>query len=191
MFRLWSKSKAPALQALAAQIQSQLPVAVAEPPKPELLETELNFDEFSEYEKVATELGISNHGATLAERLRQFFKTEGICVYKNREVVQFLNKKLGKWQWAGLRESDVEHLKGWHSKVGDTRIDFSWKQYTAAVPLPVLYTVKKIAAAFPDVHFYVSEKIGDDLDDPFLAATTRSMRLFIVERWDEPDYRER
>ena len=141
-----------------------------------------------EYLRVASAVGLAESPALRFECLRQFIQSENIRCFNSDQVHTFLDKKMGKgkWEWAPLRQSDLEHRKGWRD--GD-EVPFGTKIYTEAVPLPVLLTMEKIQAALPDAHFYVSHN-SDPNEDPFLYVTV-GVNGYIVERWDEPDFRER
>lgn len=157
-------------------------------PKPSL-----SSDENAEYLKVAASIGLSS-SPIQDEKLRRFLTENGLDCYSSRGVGDFLDIKLGKgqWIWAGLRPVDCEELTGtWTCTMGRGRkIHFSDKPYSRKVPLPVLLTVQKIAEAVPEVRFYVSQS-KDENADPFLLVTNRELGLFIVERWDEPNFRDR
>lgn len=61
--------------------------------------------------------------------------------------------------------------------------------YLHAIPFACLLTVKKIADAFPDAQFLVSD-YEVQRPDPFLAVTLPDTpELFVIERWDEPGFR--
>lgn len=176
----------------------ETPVAVVEPPKvavpPNIWKPkpELSLDEVSEYAKVASAIGLVT-GPILEERLEHCLQVNSIDCYSSRGVWDFLDIKLGegKWVWAGLRQKDCDELpSSWHTSVHRRKVSFSDTPYNRIIPLPVLLTVQKIATEVPEVNFYVSQS-ADENADPFLLVTTRTIGLFIVERWDEPDFRER
>jgi hypothetical protein len=108
-----------------------------------------------------------------------------------KRSVDILNQEFGEngWDWRGVRPSDTEYLKGWWFHHEAQRIPFAARDYSLAIPLPVLLTMKKVADAFPAVHFYISNPRTPS-GDPFLLATTRDTAGFIIERWDEPRFRQ-
>lgn len=160
-----------------------LPIPKASPASPSLSDPE-----WEEYSRVAEAIGLSSF-ATTNEKMRRVLRDENIPVYPLIDVISFLDKKLGdKWEWRGLRDVDAKHLGGWfiHATDDHRRVNFSKEQYTQRVPLPVLFTVQKIAALVPEAYFYVS---ATEDDDPFLLVTAQQMGSFVVERWDEPAFR--
>ena len=164
-----------------------LPIPNAYEVKPDL-----NVDEFAEYRKVASAIGLTQSESIFNESMRQCMATNGLRQFNTNQVARFLNQKLGKWKWnwMGLRKSDVDHLKGWYQEADGSKVEFGDQQYGRDVPLPVLLTVQRILEEVPDAHFYISGIPGVD-DDPFLLVTKQRGSSFIVERWDEPDFRER
>jgi len=176
-------------------------VIVEEPPKPEPekvpdpqtyeAKPDLSSLELEEYLKVCEEIGLTNNADVISQKLLCCFKEENIHVYNGSQVVNYLDKELGDtWQWRGLRDSDVEHLAGWSQDYKNARdVSFSDRKYNGAIPLPVLLTVKKIMKAVPEAHFYVSATEEDG--DPFLSVAHRNSPTYIVERWNEPGFRER
>jgi hypothetical protein len=78
----------------------------------------------------------------------------------------------GEWYWRRQIPSDGQISQG---------------QYGLKVPYPVLLTAQKVAAAFPQVHFYVSDYESRN-PDPFLAVTAVGMEFLVIEHWDEPDF---
>lgn len=101
---------------------------------------------------------------------------------------------------AGLAEMQSQMLQafgGWvgrvgHAKNGDVASEL--RAYDKPVPMPVLLTVKAIRTKHPDARFYVSDELHEQeaapIRDPFLMVVLGGVHM-IVERWDEPNYRER
>ena len=163
---------------------------VVTPPSSSPVKTNLSNDELAEYVAVAERIGLKSP-SLLSEKLRHCLQDENIHMYNVDQVGKFLTKKLGEWHWRGIRQCDVDELKdGWSMESDGKRIQFSDRLYADKIPLPVLLTVEKIQAAVPEAHFYVSTA-GKPNEDPFLLVTARNVGAFIVERWDEPDFRER
>lgn len=64
--------------------------------------------------------------------------------------------------------------------------------YNKPIPYPVLLTVKKIADAFPEATFWVSDEakvVPVPVLDPFLGVRYAD-KFWIIERWDEPSFRD-
>jgi len=191
----WSKRSGTTTLAAGAIAKEPIPVAAS----PEIMGEEL-----AEYEAIAKKIGFDNP-ALIEARLRIFFAENGICVYPYEKVFSYLDSKYGKpygwsrnWGWRPLRKQDVKrvfigevsgHYEGLYQKNG--HVLNQNENYVAAVPTPVLRTVEKIAEAFPDVHFFVSDQLGrgDRTRDPFLAVMVQNMQPLVVERWDEPAFR--
>ena len=153
--------------------------------------------ELKKYVTVAEKIGFVN-GALLSAQLRDFFAEEGISLYDYNKVSSFLaektkiertktNKRYLVWCWKPLRMSDLNQLTNnvpWGENGG-----ISSELYHGAVPYPVLLTMEKIAQRFGDqVRFYVSDYASVN-PDPFLAVSGIGIDFFIVERWDEPNFR--
>lgn len=151
-------------------------------------------EEMDEYIKVAEEVGVDSCTDLTSERLLRCLREENIHIFDTEAVYAYLDNKLGNdWEWRGLRTKDAQHLAGWHVKKSEKNreISFSREPYRGAVPLPVLLTVKKILQVLPeDVYFYVSAPKDND-GDPFLCVTSRWLGTYIIERWNEPNFRER
>jgi hypothetical protein len=102
------------------------------------------------------------------------------------------------WGWRPLRAKDVRPTEnntfGWGTPTSNDALWPTARQYSKPVPLPVLLTVKEVLAQFPGAHCYISDQIQTyehraPVLDPFLLVTIEGER-FIIERWDEPAYRE-
>ena len=148
--------------------------------------------ELKEYAAIAEKIGFTN-GALLEAQLRDFFAEEGICLYDYSKVSLFLAEKAKHegpaliWCWKPLRKGDCGELAS--NVTWETNGYISKSQYHGAVPYPVLLTVEKIAQRFGEqVHFFVSDYKAKD-PDPFLAVTGVGIEWFVVERWDEPNFR--
>ncbi len=151
----------------------------------------LNSEEMEEYIRISSAVGIDCCTDLIREKLLKCLREENIHIFNENQVVAYLDDKLGKdWEWRGLRTADVEHLSGWHTNSEQRRVDFASEPYRGAVPLPVLLTIQKVQAAVPEVFFYVSAPKDKD-GDPFLAVTSRHLSMYIIERWNEPNFRER
>ena len=182
------------------EVKPEAPVAIIEQdieaqdisiPVAKPVSCDLEKSELEEYQQVAARIGLTG-GAFLAERVRAFLLEENIHIYSPKEVWEFLNRKLGEgtWDLKGVRKVDVDYRANWiWHPVAGVNISYSDQLYAEAIPLPVLLTIDKIHSEFPDeAYFYVTSP--RNTGDPFLLVSAGS-RSFVVERWDEPDFRER
>lgn len=127
--------------------------------------------------------------------LRQFLADNGMPEYDPRQVADWLNhlaQEAGPhvlYHWKPLREKDLKMPDirwWWHNDNYGERAKTSSKQYDGLVPSTVLLTVQKIAKAFPDACFFVSE-VEDP--DPFLAVGFPNQLLVIVDWWAEQGFK--
>lgn len=147
--------------------------------------------ELAEYSAIAARVGIKSNGALIKERLQHCLIANAIEVYSSAAVCRYLDHHLGEWEWQGLRQEDVDQLNGWFfNHHGECQIMVSHKIYSGKIPLPVLLTIEKIQAGVPEVSFYISAPKHND-GDPFLLVSGRGMGSYIIERWDEPGFRDR
>jgi hypothetical protein len=150
--------------------------------------------EMDEYARVCAEVGVDCCTDLTREKLMACLREENIHIFNLKQVVAYLDEKIGNdWDWRGLRSIDTAHMPDgtWTHTVGKREIRFAKEPYRGAVPLPVLLTVQKIQKALPDeVFFYVSAPKDND-GDPFLMVTNRWLPPYVIERWDEPNFRER
>lgn len=175
-------------------------VEVLEVPASRVVTAELPDEEYQRYVETCKELGLERSPAFVLEKIRQVLITSSIRQYDPRQVAAYLAKKLDNWAWTPLRPEDCRAVvkvvedrgnRWWWWCVGDENLAvFSTTQYALPVPLPVLETARRIAVEVPEALFFVS---GRRLADPFLLVTSAGAASegFIVERWDEPGYRER
>jgi hypothetical protein len=151
-----------------------------------------------EFQRLANKLG-THFAAPLTQlRLEECLRDNAIAVYPIEKVRQFMDAKVDTirrlehdkyiykyiyWGWFPLRGVDRDRPSG--IGPGNTRV------YQKAVPVEVLMTVEKIMDRLdhPHVRFYVAdvEKIRID---PFLCVTARGCPVYVIERWDEPAFRE-
>lgn len=94
----------------------------------------------------------------------------------------------------GLRFYDqnkvVNYLRQQAVKAGMSNPQVSWNgiaTYRQAIPSPVIDTMCDIKERFSEAEFFISEV--NNYPDPFLKVVLLG-RSFIVEKWDEPAYRE-
>ena len=104
---------------------------------------------------------------------RRFLSENGITVYNAKAVERYMNSVTpndSRWEWVSVGS------------------------YTKAIPEAVLMTMAKIRDAYPLAVFDVTEITWHPRAiDPFLrVALTRGPDYpwFIIERWDEPTFRE-
>lgn len=168
-------------------------------PKPVTVQVEGSDERFEAYTALATKHGVRN-GAFLQAALLRFCKREEIPVYSNDAVWKYLDSILpfalkqgtsftqaAGWVWYPLRKSDVgmltNHIDGRNGSIVKA-------QYQAAVPLPVLHLVDKIAQLFEDVSFFVGARFENEwIGDPFLAVNAAGMGMIIIAHWDEPGFK--
>jgi len=171
------------------------PEAVVVPVGQKVEKSDFSGVELKEYLAVAEKIGFSN-GAVLEAQLREFLAEEGIALYNYNDVASFLARKAKDlstgeehvWCWKPLRECDKLSSGRWSASENGY---VSARQYNGPVPYPVLLTVEKIAQRFGNqICFHVSD-YESKRPDPFLAVTAPGIGWFIVERWDEPDFRSR
>lgn len=177
---------------------TQVAVMVEEPvaAKPELV---LAGDALREYNRVAKAIGWKP-GALLEQNVRNFLAENGLCVFPYEKVEAYLDSKFGKfrgitvdstWVWRPLRENDFGlERHAWVARRNGSIIE-KGPYYHGPIPPPVMATVEKIAQAFPEVKFFVSDvpEPEDRFGDPFLALCGLGMKLLPVERWEEPSFR--
>jgi hypothetical protein len=206
------------LSSSAASQESPGAVAIAEPPHVAVPVPDASIEPVAtmddalrrQYRALVKELGLVQPGLLKDEALA-YFRERGTRIYDKAKVAAFLTDQYGSekvltsdeqrnwgiatlatWGWRGLRRADAIHSESWGGNP-HTNGRMIAGQYTKPVPLPVLLTVKDVSARFPDAHFYVSDDVTTgDLrrgDDPFLLVIIERTN-FIIERWDEPTYRE-
>lgn len=150
------------------------------------------------YNTLAEKIGIAARErgqSTLARYLAE----NSIPVYSQEAVERYMDKK-GYWAWFPLRKADMPPTAGniwvlkrktptnYASLYGASKAT----QYQEAVPYPVLLTVESIVEKFgKDALFLIAAL--DEHPDPFLACMLHSEfgRMFIIERWDEPGFRDK
>lgn len=160
-------------------------IPVSKPSRASQLESE----ERKEYISLCEEIGYTNCTDLTREKLKAVLHEENIHVYDGNDVVKYLDQELGNdWEWRGLRQVDVDHLVG-HSMTSSRLVPFSKEPYRGAIPVPVLLTIRKVQKAVPEVFFYISAPKGND-GDPFLMVTNKWLGCYIIERWNEPGFRE-
>lgn len=149
-------------------------------------------------------------------KFKQFLSENGIQTYEYKKVKAYLDDQYGDipWGWRALREKDNPMVSNvrviganlthdgysrdtksrqvvWSKDVNGSYLgNMDTALYGKPIPYPVLLTIKKIADAFPNTAFWVSDeakRISAPLD-PFLLVR-HSGKSYIVERWNEPSFR--
>ena len=145
---------------------------------------------------ISERLGVSSPAGGELERVRfeAYLRDAGLRVYDADQVRVFLTSQYGRKPWAfrPLREADRPNVaRWWDDSKPNGSIQAGLHCYEKAIPYPVLLTVERIVAKFTAAKFYVSdERRKSDVSDPFLLVLIDA-REYIIERWDEPNYRER
>lgn len=136
-----------------------------------------------EYCHLANRAGFAYAGIALQGRsskkqssaLRLFLAKNGICVYDERKVYQYMDSITPfkhRWYWACV--SANAHGEASYKKI---------------IPPAALMTMTKIRDAYRDVMFEVSDITEIPKGDPFLRCSLDGKEWFIIERWDEPGFR--
>ena len=164
---------------------------------------ETNEDFSKDYIKVASKLGVTVQYPSSQTPFKAWLSTEGIPCYNEDAVKKYLNKTLGKnddeythvnqnWLWRSARLGDPVKTKYISANVGPVAPQI--KVYSKPIPYPVLLTMERIQSTFPNAYFYISDMYTSDekaaMRDPFLLVIVGDER-YIVERWDEPNFRDR
>lgn len=167
-----------------------LPVPKSSPAEP----PELTLEELKTYTNLSKEVGIDYCSDITHEKLAFFFQKEDVQLYKNSEVVFYLDGRLGvTWGWYGLRKEDVAHLESYRTSSEDASraVDFSTVPYQDAIPLSTLLLIQKLQKAVPEIYFYISSARDDnDEGDHFLMITNRWLGIYVIDRWDSPGFRK-
>jgi hypothetical protein len=160
-----------------------------------------------EYRRISNKLGTTFAEKLHTAELAKYLADNAMTVYPIDKVKSYLEKKMGElpkprrdpygysssarwtWNWMALREQDILKTSGNFSKM--------YSDTNKPVPVEVLMTVEKIVDDLGPsrVHFYVSEfvkaaKPTPRIVDPFLAVCVSTNKLFVIERWDEPGFRQ-
>lgn len=181
---------------------------VTKPVSTEITETSaIGNDTLVEHQKLAASLGIkSDAGDQIRRReFEAFLKERGIRVYDRAQVAKYLTKQYGKpkrsdwdgwsgtWGWRPLRDRDGSNnfFRSFERYHDNDQILLGARAYSKPVPIPVMLMVKELIAKYPYAAFYVSDEYtAPPVPDPFLMVTFEA-NVYIIERWDEPNYKER
>lgn len=181
-------------------VQSSTATAVAELPIPESAPIEITDTDRpdAEYRARARRLGVKTP-ALLEVEMEEAIKAENLPIYNYDRVTAYLKnlcdrqnagktRKLfsmepwAEWRWLPLRErdflQDIVQPKGMGARV-----------YKQRVPDVVLEVIETLQNRLPEAKFFVSEIV--QVADPFLAVTVEgSEKLWVVQRWNEPAFRD-
>lgn len=179
-----------------------IPHVIEEDKKPKPKLAIVRSSPIEEYEKLSNELGF-HPGQLLEEQVLRFFLSEGIEVYDEEEVFNYLCKKVDeirnrsnniyRWIWVPLREKDRDGGSSIGGRIHRDAWCGLWSPewnttYSKLVPTKVLEKVKLLESKFPNkLRFYVSDYSIPN-PDPFIMATAVGVRNLIFDVWDEPDF---
>lgn len=152
----------------------------------------------AEYSALVAELGLARD-AVDGERIKTLVGELGLHVYDRAQVDAYLHHAYNVppggmtprvvWGWRPLREADRDPRAATHGYNG--KLQPAAAPYTKPIPYPVLRTVKAIRDACPSARFFVSDDMhGEKIPDPFLLVIIAGQE-YVIERWDEPAFRER
>lgn len=152
-------------------------------------------DSLESYISAAKAAGITDDSPIIAEaRLVDAIKHNNISCYDYDAVDMYLRKQMPNgWSWTPLGQSDSDDrntfpaVSNWYFGAITPR-----RLYNKPVPLPVLNTVAILRDAVGTaLRCYVSDEL-ENWGDPFLMVRVHlGQRVFIVERWDEPGFRDK
>lgn len=174
------------------------PEDAKEPKTVAVATTEALDEEFTAlYRELATDIGIDTTPLE-TERFKAFVTERGLTVYNRADVDEYLHHKYrvpqgnitGEvvWGWRPLRAAD---RKDKHSDSKNGSLQRGAVPYKKAIPYPVLLTIRAILGVFSTAKFFVSDEMhAERIPDPFLLVEIGEEQ-FIVERWDEPAFREK
>lgn len=170
--------------------------ATAEPP-PTPTVVSLRESPPAEYIKLARDAGFEAMAKAVGIQedacgFRQFLADNGLPVYSHAAVRAYLKRicpLFRKPVWVEIATGTVRDIDfRWELRT------YGWREYDSPIPDVVLRTVIKIRTAYPSATFWVSdfrraEAYAPAGGDPFLGVQI-SDEFFIIERWDEPAFRQ-
>jgi hypothetical protein len=132
----------------------------------------------------------SMYGVEKKQSQEDFARRSGVRVMSSSGFVL-----LPTWGWRPARSKDVSRGDGlWLGAINGRNggIQNYTHQYGKPIPIPVLITMERVAEKFPDAQMFVSDEIDarEFVKDPFLMVVYLG-KHYIIERWDEPNYKER
>ena len=157
-----------------------------------------------EYKALAEKLGF-NAEMKVQDRtpLARFLKENLIQVYRFSSVDRYMKKLAGKtgsqWRycWRPARNADYPHrsFTSVRNEKGDwVSVNCNPSLYDKPIPFAALKTMETINDALGrEVAFFVTDYEVKPVEwpDPFLAVMhLKSGEFYVIEKWDEPAYRE-
>jgi hypothetical protein len=117
------------------------------------------------------------------ERFQSHVISRGLRFYTRSNVEAYLLQKAKAYLTKDGGKSAQSYGLSWRLAVEWTPLP----KYTHPIPDPVLETIEGVAGEFDKAQFFISEV--KEYPDPFLMVKLCD-KEFIIERWDEPGYRE-
>lgn len=171
---------------------SEPPVVPATPEVPMGVPAEADGRLDDDYKALALKLGVACEESLRLE-LQAALAEMGLRIYKMGAVTKYLIGLCPEGEfvcWKTLRKRDAHGDSMAGPTKHHTRVNIV---YDHPVPYPVLLTVDRLQERFGDeISFYVSDYEAP-IPDPFLLVVLSrggADGQFIVERWDEPGFRE-
>lgn len=129
--------------------------------------------------------------------LRRFLSESGLAVYEDLAVRKYMNSitPTGKeWVWVCTRSVGYDsYIHRWSWERMEYREERGREVYSKPIPEAVLITMGKIREQFSGAVFEITDirdiPVSSKLD-PFLRVTVDGANWFIIERWDEPKFRQ-
>lgn len=148
-----------------------------------------------QHAELSDQLGVASlsRGEILRAKFEESLREWGLRVYDAAQVRAFLRSQYGRkdWGFRPLREIDRREIQRWWDIDRNGQIQDGANVYGKPIPYPVLVTVQRVVERFPTARFYVSDECrNSDVRDPFLLVLV-DKHEYIIERWDEPNYKER
>lgn len=168
-----------------------------------------------EYQQLAAKLGLRVAALEPVGTLEEILRSEFIPIYAMKSVAKYMDRITPPrkyWKWMPVRQEDIKRCKGFVTfhQINSSGV-VGTELYDKPIPLPALITMDKIEDACKGAGvlpaFFVSDYVAR-VPDPFLMVTIPSRETqeqepagrlwvmnpepacFVVERWDEPSYRE-
>lgn len=167
-----------------------------------LLDSVEGTEEMAEYVTRAERLGMSAIPAQ-QEQFKAFLRREEIVIYPLKEVDEYLDIK-AKRVWAQMQdgETNMETMVTRRTNAARPSVRWDWypltkksmesnqghgkNLYAKPIPLEHQRTVEKIADAFPQAHFFVSQLEYDP--DPFMLCVEAKLPV-VIAKWNEPGFK--
>lgn len=172
-----------------------VPVAQALPVK-DLPDLEIKEDQ---YRELAIKAGFARVETVIMQRqkllssvsLMKFLAENGISVYEDKAVRTYMDKitpRHKEWYWRPLTSNANGHQ--WRfDDTGYVAISASGP-YDKPIPEAVLMTMGKIRDEYQNIQFEITDIQDIPKPDPFLRCSVDGNNWLIIERWDEPKFRQ-